>query len=138
MPFGILVAFIVKPFPWSSPALTPSVSFVRTSPSRETQQPFPVCGVATGLTREMLDQQEALISQASSSSSPHPRGDICFPASRQELPAPPRARPQPSTLWPVSMGMASPEPHMAPQGLSMASFYEHAVALVQLLGTLEW
>lgn len=84
-------------------------------------QPFPVCGVATRQTREMLDQQEALICQAPSSSSPYPSGDICISASRQELPAPPRARPQPSTLRSVFMCMASTTPDMALQDLSVAS-----------------
>lgn len=88
---------------------------------KDLTQPFPVCGVATRQTREMLDQQEALICQAPSSPSPYPSGDTCISASRQELPAPPCARPQPSALRSVFMGMASTTPDMALQGFSVAS-----------------
>lgn len=129
MPFGILVAFISKPF-LSFLCSHNSFSLYYPHPSAERhKQPFPACGEAiTDTPAKMIGQQEVLISLSSSSSSPYPSGDFCISAPRQKLPVPPHTLPQSPVLRPNATGMASTKPDRASRCLSMAPSEGYAVA----------
>lgn len=96
MPYGVLVAFIFKPFFLSCSVLTTSPPTPTTSPSREAQTAFPLCGEAiTDTPAKGTDQQEVLICSLPPFFLPLPQQRCCISAHRPELPVLPHAIPQP-------------------------------------------
>lgn len=117
MPYGVLVAFISKPFLLSCSVLTTpprSPALFQLAPtSTEAQTAFPLDGEAiTDTTAKRADQQEVLICLSSPFSCPDPRRDLHFcseagascpssPHSPAPQPSGPslQAGPAPSLTW---------------------------------------